>query len=470
MEEKLFAGFARVDITPKEGGMPLAGYGSTERRLGSRVLAPLFINAVALSDEKETCLFLTLDIINTGEKLVRALREAIEKRTGAAGSRVFIGATHTHSAPDQYSSLPNLRRWADEFLPERAAEAAARALADLKPARFSIGSGEAGRDGFRLNFCRYYYMTEIEKKHSYTPADLYPVGDNFGTQYARDKKRYCYVGHEEEADHSIQIFRFERDAADDIVLFNFAAHATITGGLMKTDLSPDFPGMTVQAIERLCPGVKASFLQGCAGNINANTRMQEDGARGITFGADRDVNAYSASLAAYVKVILETGMTPAKGAPLAFERRIHTARLDHSMDQMALDGADILERYEKEGYTQEIKDLCIDRGYNSIYQLSAAKRKAAKGETDSMELNAVRIGDCALVTAPFELFSQTGLHIKEKSPFKMTFVKSYSCGYQSYLPSKNSTPNSYESNTAHYVRGTAEELETLFAEMLQNLK
>ena len=470
MERKLSAGFARVEITPKEGGMPLAGYGSTERRLASNILDPLFLNAVALSDGSETCLFLTLDIINTGEDLVKHLRRAVEEKTGVSPERVFIGATHTHSAPDQYSSLPALRRWIDSFLPEQAQDAAARALADLKPARFFYGKGEAGNKNARLNFCRYYYMTEIEKKDSFTPADLHPVGDNFGNQYARDKARYCYVGHEEEADPSIQVFRFERDAADDIVLFNFAAHATITGGLLRPDLSSDFPGTTRERLEKLCPGTKSVFLQGCAGNVNAHTRMEEEGLRGVTFGQERSHVAYGAALAGYIKHILDTGMTPSESETLSFERRLHTAPYDHSMDALVDKVQDILEKYSQEGYTDAVREMCLSRGLNSIYQCSAAVRKSKFGERGTMELNAIRIGDCAVVTAPFELFSQTGLHIKAASPFKMTFVRGYSCGYQSYLPSANSTPDSYEANTARYLRGTAEELEAIFLELLRNLK
>lgn len=44
----LFAGFARENITPAIGGIPLAGYGITHLRPAARVLDPIYVNTVAL--------------------------------------------------------------------------------------------------------------------------------------------------------------------------------------------------------------------------------------------------------------------------------------------------------------------------------------------------------------------------------------------------------------------------------------
>ena len=110
-----------------------------------------------------------------------------------------------------------------------------------------------------------------------------------------------------------------------------------------------------------------------------------------------------------------------------------------------------------------------DNGFNSVYHCGNVVARSKEPLTGQIELNAIRIGDCALVTDPFELFSATGLHIKAASPFAMTVVKAYFCGFQSYLPSRNSTPDSYEANSTRYVRGTAEELEAHFVEMLSEL-
>ena len=49
-------------------------------------------------------------------------------------------------------------------------------------------------------------------------------------------------------------------------------------------------------------------------------------------------------------------------------------------------------------------------------------------------LQALRIGDLAVVTIPFEAFVEMGLELKEKSPFPDTFAVSLANGAYGYLP------------------------------------
>ena len=51
-------------------------------------------------------------------------------------------------------------------------------------------------------------------------------------------------------------------------------------------------------------------------------------------------------------------------------------------------------------------------------------------------LQAVRIGDLAIATFPFEVFAEIGLEIKAKSPFAQTFTTSLANGSEGYLPTK----------------------------------
>jgi hypothetical protein len=49
-------------------------------------------------------------------------------------------------------------------------------------------------------------------------------------------------------------------------------------------------------------------------------------------------------------------------------------------------------------------------------------------------LQAVRIGDLAISTFPFETFAEIGLELKSKSPFAQTFTISLANGSEGYLP------------------------------------
>jgi hypothetical protein len=50
-------------------------------------------------------------------------------------------------------------------------------------------------------------------------------------------------------------------------------------------------------------------------------------------------------------------------------------------------------------------------------------------------LQAVRIGDLAICTLPFETLVEIGLDLKRRSPFPRTMVIGIANGYHGYLPS-----------------------------------
>src|SRR5690625_7132770 len=51
-------------------------------------------------------------------------------------------------------------------------------------------------------------------------------------------------------------------------------------------------------------------------------------------------------------------------------------------------------------------------------------------------LQAFRIGDHVIASAPFEVFAETGLEIKDKSPFQHTFIIELANGEYGYLRSE----------------------------------
>lgn len=53
----------------------------------------------------------------------------------------------------------------------------------------------------------------------------------------------------------------------------------------------------------------------------------------------------------------------------------------------------------------------------------------------SIILQAIRLGEVAIAAAPCEVFAETGLAIKGRSPFPKTFTIELANGYGGYLPS-----------------------------------
>jgi hypothetical protein len=73
---------------------------------------------------------------------------------------------------------------------------------------------------------------------------------------------------------------------------------------------------------------------------------------------------------------------------------------------------------------------------DTIYETLIARLRAKKAKRNHVlaQVQAIRIGDAALVALPCEPFSAIGLEIKAKSPIKQTYVVGCANGIVGYLP------------------------------------
>ncbi len=468
-KNQLTAGFIRVDITPKNGGIPLAGYGATHLRLAGEVLNPIYINATALGqDGKPVFVHLVADLIRVDVELVKRIKEAASEKTGLAPEAIFVSSTHTHSAPDVSSTLPSISIYCD-YLTERAAFAAERAVADLKPAKIFYGKTEVEANGSYFNFGRHYRMTERGHENDENP-ELFPVGDQYGLHYSRQPEKYVYYCHDTEADHEMQMIRFARENAPDILWVNWTAHATITGGTKSPLLSSDYPGPFREKLEALLGDCCSVFLQGGAGNVNPCTRIPRESIPGITDPKASDHRAYGSVLAAFAEKLYREGLKESESDEVRLQTVIMTGRCDHSMDRFTQEAQTVKTVFLQEGDSDHVHALCDQFGFNSPYQCNAILSKAKRGETRNYPLSAVRIGDAALAATPFESFSATGKFVKTHSPFALTFFHGYCNGFEKYLPSADCYENTYERNVTIFEPGTAEITGDKLVEMLNELK
>ena len=468
MSQNLSVGFARGDISPTLCSVPLAGFSGTEFRLSGVIGDPLYVNAVALRSGDETLVYLSTDLIGIPVKCVAAFREVIAEKTGLPKERIMITASHTHSGPELRSDLPNALKYRNEQLAPALADAAYRALKDLKPAKLSYGSIEVGIPECRMNYDRHYYCVPIEKKDNYTKDDL--LFADFTIKEYSDRTKYFYVEHLAETDPMLQVLRFARDGADDVLLVNFTAHATFVGTNRGTLVSSDWPGALVERLERIFPHTKCAFLQGCCGNLVPGTKVEKEGIPGLTIGKARDHHAYGSVIAGYVhRMFQNEALKDSETSTLRVLHEILPCEFDHRSDAELPKAQKALELFKKLGHTHEAKEYCYSFGYSSIYTCLAIENRAVLPKTDPVELNVIRIGDCAIATLPFESYCSTGLHVKAASPFSMTIANAYCNGYQDYLTPLGTPAGCYESTQMLYVPGTAERVEEKLAEMQKEL-
>ncbi|MBQ9817568.1 MAG: hypothetical protein IJM59_08935 [Proteobacteria bacterium] len=506
VEQNVFkAGFSRVNITPTLS-LPLAGYGNTQFRMSQGYLDPLYANCVAMTDENGAAVLLIMvDLIGGRSEFVTDSKKAISKATGIPVDNIFIQGSHTHSAPDMgyatykeenYSKYTTEQlkaiigiKYYKERLVEALTQAASEALADRKPATLKAGNIEV--DG--LNFVRHYLLDN----------DTY-AGPNFG-----DFSSGSIVGHESEADHTLQILQFERKDAKDILLLNFQVHVTRTGGRTKTDISADIVGQIRNNVENKLD-VWCTYLQGASGNINPTSMIPEE-------NRTTDYKEYGVLFSEIVVDCYNKNMSPIQPGYIKTSKQTYTAKVNFSendkvcaalkikddwTDNGVVDdsykGTSIAKAYqEKCGKSYSFEKIAKDCDSNyqlegeftnsklmkicdihSPYHARSIVSKYDKYINDDKEskftISTLGVGDIGLACAPFELFDNNADDVKSEStksgvPFKMTLIMGYCNGYLGYLPSDISyTHTCYEADTCLYEQGTAEKVADTFINMLKN--
>lgn len=244
--ERLLAGAAVADITPRIGGS-LAGY-AARGSASTAVHDPLLATAVAVSDGATTSVVISADLIALDPDTTRRIAGDLHERTGIPADRVAVAVTHTHAGPAV--TRGGIGGVADPGYVEEAcariAGAGAAALDALAPAVLRRGCGT-----------------------------LHGVAHN---------RRGGTL-----TDPAVPVVRLEREDGEPIAtVFSHACHP-VTLGPDNLRLTADWPGYARRHLESRIGGV-AVFLQGCCGQLNTG-HTALDSLRGTEPRPDRTFEA-----------------------------------------------------------------------------------------------------------------------------------------------------------------------------------
>lgn len=442
-------GFSRVDITPEKFG-PMGGFGNDTRRITTNIFDRVFGTCVAISDiENSTVLLYTLDLVGVSAVRAETYRQAITAATGIPGDKIMVAGTHTHSGPSVNGDSPVVDAYHDDVA-KWLAKAAKEALEDRAPATIAVGSGIAER----MSFDRHY---------------LNKAGEFIGSGHGYPQSEVA--AHVSEPDWQLQLIRFIREDARDILLMNFQAHVTFVGGPEDdTNLSADYVGVCRDQVEGRT-GCRFAFFQGACGNLTPNSNVAGENRYDQTLNPRMRYIPYGKILADEVLKVLEN-MHPIQAGPIRTQQVLFAAPVDHSEDHRLAEANLAWDQFY-EWSPEERKKQMKKFGFNGRLHAGAIRNRARLGATENMELNAITIGDLGFATVPYEMFCSNGKFIKENSPCKMTFVLGYCNGMFAYLADEQLFQygdDAYEVYNRRYPRGTAEKIASTHVEMLKELK
>lgn len=446
MSELYRVGYARVDITPREA-VPLAGFGNTSKRMSRCVRDPLYASCFAITDANDTTLILmSMDLQRGGPRETAVVREYCLNTFGIPGEQVMVAGTHTHAGPDQFNeNEPSIHRYR-QMLDLKLPACVAMAMADRKAAAMYMGDVETDR----MNFVRHYCHTTAEGEVKY-------FGDCFGTPVYDGTTR-----HATQADPTLHIVKFVREGCKDLVLVNFRAHGILCSGSKKYDVSADWIGGLRSAFEQKTDCL-FTYFQGAAGNQNPKSRLVQEN---IT----EDCVAYGNLLADQVLQGMKD-MRPVEPEPIRTTRTMLVAQVNKPAPEL-LEVCRQVQKVWKE--TNDFKQSVAAGaaiGIRSPYQAGAIISKSSMEDTNEIELNAITLGELALVTAPNELFDTISAYVEEHAPQAKVLTLGYCNGMLGYIPSQFGFEYTcYESDCCRFHPGIGETIRDTFLEMLNELK
>ena len=441
-EGQILVGYGKADITP-ELSVPLSGYGNTERRMSTGFMDYLYATCFAVTDaEGNTAILFGIDMGNSSGELYVRIRESIAQKYQIPVENIIISASHTHSAPDMGSSVPSIAKWRTTLI-KRIEEAADMAMEDRAPADIYMATTETQG----LNFVRRYALED---------------GTVNGYQSIITASGLKIVGHETEADHSLQLLKFDRgEGKKDIMVANFQTHPHRAGSATNPLMTADLVGAFRTEIEQKL-GYDVVYFTGAAGNINPTSMIEEEN---IT----KDHKEQGQALAKYA-IDAESTYEKISGGKVQAVCEVYESQIDHTEDHLIDVAREAQKMWTETNDIMAVTNAYKPYGINGPYHANAIVSKYSKGPSDSFNIYAVSFGDVGFACAPYEMFDTNGMFIKENSPFAITFVAECANGANGYFPSSIAWDNNgYEVDTCKYMKGAAEEMADRFVAMLQGM-
>jgi len=408
---ELQAGTAVVDITPQQ--WPLAPRGSFTPRPTDSAHDPLLVRCLVLSDGTTSIVLAVVDSCMVHrEQLDPAKRQASEA-TGIPVEQMLISATHTHSAPfanAQHGTPQELAYQAR--LCEGIVQAIVQAAKHRQPAR----AGWSGCDLPDEVFNRRWFL-----KPGTVPTN--PFGEDTDiVKMNPPRNNDILINPAGPTDPEVSVL-YVTDAKGRAisVLANYSLHYVgATGNQMSADYFGEFARLMPVRLGRPADSLVAMLSNGTSADVN-NINFRHPRPPREPYEQIRIVAGKTADAATYAIRQIETSSE----WKLAMQQREIT--LNHRVPT-----AEQIER---------AKAIVVmdDEAAKTLPNLAKAYAErtlklAEEPPTTKVLIQAVRIGDLAICTLPFEVFTEIGLELKAKSPAADTFVVSLANGGYGYLP------------------------------------
>ncbi|QEH35652.1 Neutral/alkaline non-lysosomal ceramidase [Aquisphaera giovannonii] len=339
---------------------------------------------VRAEDGTKACL-VACDVLMLERDILDAAAKEVQAKTGIPFDHILINCTHTHHAPSTVTVHGYRREEAfSRQVGEKVVAAAVAANERLAPASLMFRRGEE---------------SSVGKNSRLLLAD----GTIFWVGSMADAVRPTGP-----FDPDLPVLAFVRpDGKPEAVLFN---HSTHTIGTAKPGVrSPSFYGLAAQELEKERGGTFA-FFEGASGSTH-----------------NLDLKAPEAAFR--IKAAVADALDRARPRPLPTIRakRAEVTLKYRTFDEAAEDAAVV-------AYCTKRQPAPYHEGTIAVFRESRKVLAPKQGRDRKTWVQAIVLGDLAIVGVPAEFFTTLGQEIKRRSPYRDTFVFELANDYVGYTP------------------------------------
>jgi hypothetical protein len=444
---KLLIGWDIQDITPAQ---PVELIGQYYQRISQGVRDPLAVSALAMEQpgagSGTQVVMVSIDIVYIAKDFLDEVRtRACAQVADLDPQAIILNATHVHTAPSWFvpfrwwQPAPGAMQPAEirAFLLERTVRAVVNAWNARQPGRVGAASAYAP-----VGFCRRMLYADGS-------AMMYGATD-----------REDFIGVEGGNDPEVRLlYTWDEDDRLTGVVVNVACAAQVMEAGYR--MTGDFFGELRKRIHAaygpqvtLLPQVSAA---GCQSPRNLPAQSSDEvnywGESGMVAIADRLERAvadgyaaardHRASVPVFKHSVTPVTLPVHRATPAEYQAAsAEVQRLIRGFPDEATASRELFARFVADTHAGEKRQRHgpFDNKELDFVLLENAQAVIQRYETQdatptfSMELHALRLGDCVFVTNPFELFLDYGQMIIARSQAPRTFLVQLACDAGRYLP------------------------------------
>ncbi len=418
-ERVFLAGAATSNITPPLGELVVGGWKPLP---ADDVHDELHARCLVLDDGTTRIAIVLCDNVGIPREVFDTAKQLIKAETGLAASRMLMAATHTHSASTARG--PNAMKYDEtltdyqRFLARRIADGVRRAIKRLEPAKIGWGSTSVPSQVFNR---RWYVEDETQRRNPFGGVDRVRMNPSGNAVLIRPAGPVD----PEVAFVSVQA----TDGRPLALLANYSLH--YVGGVPARTISADYFAVFAEHLAQLLgtDSQDVPFVgimsNGTSGDVN-NINFRDRGPRLAPYEKMRQVGELVAHQVyqAHQSIVFKDHVS------LDMRQRELKLKVRKPDDALL-------------AYMKQVAARPADEKPYHVHERTYAERVnlLAKSPDDvSVILQAIRIGDVGIASIPFEVFTEIGLEIKDKSPLAKTFTIELANGSYGYLP----TPEQHE--------------------------